>query len=87
MDGGAWSVIIHGVAKSWTQLRDLTFHFLYSKAQSDQASSLAPLARDLNSLLWSPKNSGVLHSSLTVTFHRGDLLKLKLTQSLRKAFP
>ena len=24
MDGGAWGAIVHGVAKSWTQLSDLT---------------------------------------------------------------
>ena len=29
MDGGAWWAAVHGVAKSWTRLRDftLTFHF------------------------------------------------------------
>ena len=25
MDGGAWRAIVHGVAKSWTQLSDFTF--------------------------------------------------------------
>ena len=25
MDGGAWEVIVHGVAKSWTRLSDFTF--------------------------------------------------------------
>ena len=27
MDGGAWWATVHGVAKSWTRLRDLTFTF------------------------------------------------------------
>ena len=27
MDGGAWWAAIHGVTKSWTWLRDFTFHF------------------------------------------------------------
>ena len=27
MDGGAWWATVHGVAKSWTQLRDLTLTF------------------------------------------------------------
>jgi len=27
MDGGAWSATVHGVAKSLTQLSDLTFNF------------------------------------------------------------
>ena len=26
-DGGAWWAIVHGVAKSWTRLSDLHFHF------------------------------------------------------------
>ena len=25
MDGGAWQTTVHGVAKSWTQLSDLTY--------------------------------------------------------------
>ena len=28
MDGGAWQVTVHGVAKSWTILSDFTFPFL-----------------------------------------------------------
>ena len=27
MDGGAWWAAVHGVAKSWTQLSNFTFHF------------------------------------------------------------
>ena len=27
MDGGAWWAAVHGVAKSWTRLRDFTFTF------------------------------------------------------------
>ena len=27
MDRGAWTVTVHGVAKSWTGLRDSQFHF------------------------------------------------------------
>ena len=27
MDGGAWWALVHGVAKSQTQLSDFTFHF------------------------------------------------------------
>ena len=29
MDGGAWEATVHGVAKSWTQLSDFTFTFIY----------------------------------------------------------
>ena len=28
MDGGAWLAIVHGVAKSWTQLSNFTFTFI-----------------------------------------------------------
>ena len=28
MDGGAWQVTVHGVAKIWTRLSDFTFPFL-----------------------------------------------------------
>ena len=27
VDGGTWWAIVHGVAKSWTRLRDFTFTF------------------------------------------------------------
>ena len=30
MDGGAWWAMVHGVAKSWTQLKRLHFHFSLS---------------------------------------------------------
>ena len=30
VDGGAWSAIVHGVAKSWTRLNDFTFTRLSS---------------------------------------------------------
>ena len=29
MDGGAWWAIVHGVTKSQTQLRDITFTFIF----------------------------------------------------------
>ena len=29
MDGGAWEAAVHGVAKSQTRLRDLTFTFMH----------------------------------------------------------
>ena len=31
MDGGAWQAIVHGVAKSWTQLSDFTFSFTFKR--------------------------------------------------------
>ena len=44
MDGGAWWVAVHGVAKSWTRLSDftLTFHFpALEKAMAPHSSTLA----------------------------------------------
>ena len=42
MDGGAWRVAVHGVAKSRTQLRDftLTFHFHALKKEMATHSSV-----------------------------------------------
>ena len=42
MDKGAWGSTLHGVAKSWTQLSDLTFHFhALEKAMATHSSVLA----------------------------------------------
>ena len=37
MDGGAWWATVYGVAKSWTQLSDLTFHLFFQlKTQNSE---------------------------------------------------
>ena len=42
MDGGAWWAAVHGVAKSWTQLSDFTFHFYaFEKEMATHSSVLA----------------------------------------------
>ena len=42
MDGGAWWAAVHGVAKSWTQLSDFTFHFhALEKEMATHSSVLA----------------------------------------------
>ena len=43
MDGGAWKAVVHGVAKSRTQLSDFTFtfHFLALEKEMATHSSLA----------------------------------------------
>ena len=44
MDGGAWWAAVHGVAKSWTRLRDFTFTFHFhalEKAMAPHSSVLA----------------------------------------------
>ena len=35
MDRGAWKATVHGVAKSWTQLKTLGIHELYYYAKCD----------------------------------------------------
>ena len=44
MNGGAWWAAVHGVAKSWTLLSDLTFIFHFhtlEKAMAPHSSTLA----------------------------------------------
>ena len=35
MDGGAWKAVVHGVAKSWTQLSDFTFTFYFHALEKE----------------------------------------------------
>ena len=49
MDGGAWwaavhGVAVHGVAKSWTRLRDFTFTFHFRALEKEMATSSSVLA-------------------------------------------
>ena len=46
MDGGAWWVAVHGVAKSWTQLSDFTFTFTFHchALEEDMATHSSVLA-------------------------------------------
>ena len=44
MDRKAWCAVVHGVAKSWTQLSDFTFTFNFcalEKAMATHSSTLA----------------------------------------------
>ena len=44
MDGGAWYVAVHGVAKSWTQLSDFTFFFHFHALEKEMATHSSVLA-------------------------------------------
>ena len=44
MDGGAWWVTVHGVAKSLTQLSDLTFTFHFHALEKEMATHSSVLA-------------------------------------------
>ena len=44
MDGGAWWVAVHGVAKSWTLLSDFTFTFHFHALQKEMATHSSVLA-------------------------------------------
>ena len=38
MDGGTWWAAVHGVARSWTQLRDFTFTFHFHALEKAMAT-------------------------------------------------
>ena len=44
MDGGAWWATVHGVAKSWTRLRDFTFTFHSHALEKEMAAHSSVLA-------------------------------------------
>ena len=44
MDGGAWLAAVHGVAKSWTRLRDFTFPFHFHALEKKMATHSIGLA-------------------------------------------
>ena len=43
-DGGAWWAAVHGVAKSWTRLKDFTFTFHFHALQKEMATHSSVLA-------------------------------------------
>ena len=43
MDGGAWWAAVHGVAKSWTRLRDFTFTFHFHALEKEMATNSSVL--------------------------------------------
>ena len=56
MDGGAWWATVHGVAKSWTWLRDFTFSLSPDKistAETTIQSHVTPMPRLKNKRSWS----------------------------------
>ena len=44
MDGGAWWAAVHGVTKSWAQLRDFTFTFHFHALEKEMATPSSILA-------------------------------------------
>ena len=44
MDGGAWSAVVHGVAKSQTQLSDFTFTFHFHALEKEMSTHSSILA-------------------------------------------
>ena len=44
MDRGAWEAAVHGIAKSWTQLSDLTFTFHFHALEKEMATHSSVLA-------------------------------------------
>ena len=44
MDGGAWWALVHGIAKSWTQLSEFTFTFHFHALEKEMATHSSVLA-------------------------------------------
>ena len=44
MDGGAWKAAVHGVAKSWTRLSDVTFTSHFHALEREMAAHSSVLA-------------------------------------------
>ena len=44
MNGGVWWAVVHGVAKSWTQLHDFTFTFHFHALEKEMATRSSVLA-------------------------------------------
>ena len=44
MEGGAWWAAVHGAAKSWTRLSDLTFTFHFHALEKEMATHSSVLA-------------------------------------------
>ena len=57
MDGGAWWVAVHGVAKSWTRLSNFTFTFHFHALEKEMATHSSVLAWRIP---WTEKPGGLL---------------------------
>ena len=44
MGGGAWLAVVHGVAKSWTELSEFTFTFHFHALEKEMATHSSVLA-------------------------------------------
>ena len=68
MDGGAWWAAVHGVAKSWTQLREFTFTFHFPALEKEMATHSSMLAwRILGTGAWWAAVYGVTQSRTRLT--------------------
>ena len=44
MDGGDWWAAVHGIAKSWSQLSDFSFTFLFDALEKEMVTHSSVLA-------------------------------------------
>ena len=63
MDGGAWWVAVHGVAKSWTRLSDFTFTFHFHALEKAMATHSSVVA-------WRIPGTGEPGRLLSMGLHR-----------------
>ena len=69
MDGGAWWAAVHGVAKSWTRLRDFTFIFHFHELEKEMATHSSVLA-------WRIPGMGEPGGLLSMGSHRVDMTEV-----------
>ena len=69
MDGGAWWAVVHGVAKSRTQLSDFTFTFHFHALEKEMAPHSSVLA-------WRIPGTGERAGLLSLGSHRVRLKRL-----------
>ena len=63
MDGGAWLAVVHGVARSLTQLSDFTFTFHFHVLEKEMATHSSVLA-------WRIPGMGKAGGLLSMGLHR-----------------
>ena len=63
MDGGAWLAAVHGVARSWTRLRDFIFTFNFHALEKEMATHSSVL-------VWIIPGTGEPGGLLSMGFHR-----------------
>ena len=68
MDGRAWWAAVHGVAKGWTRLSDLTFNFHFHSLEKEMATHSSVLAWRIHGVAQSQTRLKRLSSSSSSSY-------------------